>query len=903
MPSIMPRLSALPGVLGLLVAISAGSPATAAPAPAARPSAALTAIEQQLRSGQYERVRRAADAMSRKRGGGSRPVALAARAEMALGLLAEARRRLEQALVVSPEDLLLRAELTKVVFALGDRGAVKDLAQRSFDDWEDGRVDRQDPRQLTALAVIVRHDDNWEDANAALRAAMKLDRKAVEPNLVWGALLLDKHAIADAEACFREVLALDPRNPEALVGRARVMLERGYDGKAAEKDLSAALSVNPRHADALTLRGSIALDGEDWPAVKAAIAALRKTNPEDPGAAWLAAGLALLRDQSGGFQSERDRRLEVRAADGDFFLQVAEALVRHRRYDQAREVAADGVDRDGGHPRLLASLGNTLLRLGEEKEGVALLRRAFDRDPYDVRTYNLLNLFEKVIPPRYVTVSTANLRFRVEQSHRPVIESIVGPFLEETFRRYVERYGFRPAGPVMFELYSATEHYAVRTVGLPRLGLAGVCFGKVITSQSPANGAFNWGMVLAHELAHVFSLQLSRSRVPRWFTEGLAERETARLRPDWQRQMDLELLAALEAGALAPMGSLSQSFVRAANDSAAAMAYMHSAAAVDFLERRFGFARLRAGLEGWGKGQTDAQVLEQMAGMPLAELETAFRGELRQRLATSAGERSATRPFLPASTARYGLPLTAEESEPRTSTGWAERGLRQLAAGDREGGAASLARARRHGATDDPLVVFLDGWLALEQNRPEEARQKLEQLQRRGLDSYDVQLRLALAALAGRDADRALRHLKAAVKLAPGSVEARALLAEHLASLELEEERLAVETEIMRLEPQTATLAKRVVLNHARAGRSALVADLAAAAIFIDPDDPDLHAARGRALLALGKTQDAVRSLELALSFKPEEPRALHRALMGAYEKLGETRKAAYHRSQAVGAD
>ena len=81
-------------------------------------------------------------------------------------------------------------------------------------------------------------------------------------------------------------------------------------------------------------------------------------------------------------------------------------------------MAADGVEREGTHARLLTSLGNTLLRLGEEDAGLAMLRRAWDRDPYDVRTYNLLNLFEKVIPARYVTVSTRSLRFRVERSHR-----------------------------------------------------------------------------------------------------------------------------------------------------------------------------------------------------------------------------------------------------------------------------------------------------------------------------------------------------------------------------------------------------------------------------------------------------------------------------------------------------
>ena len=37
--------------------------------------------------------------------------------------------------------------------------------------------------------------------------------------------------------------------------------------------------------------------------------------------------------------------------------------------------------------------------------------------------------------------------------------------------------------------------------------------------------AFNWASALWHEIAHTFHLGVSRGRVPRWFTEGLAVHE------------------------------------------------------------------------------------------------------------------------------------------------------------------------------------------------------------------------------------------------------------------------------------------------------------------------------------------------------------------------------------------
>ena len=63
--------------------------------------------------------------------------------------------------------------------------------------------------------------------------------------------------------------------------------------------------------------------------------------------------------------------------------------------------------------------------------------------------------------------------------------------------------------PVQIELFTDPDQYSVRTVGLPNLGALGVCFGQVITALSPSNGNLNWGMILWHEMGHVFAIQLS----------------------------------------------------------------------------------------------------------------------------------------------------------------------------------------------------------------------------------------------------------------------------------------------------------------------------------------------------------------------------------------------------------
>src|SRR5690606_41161914 len=70
------------------------------------------------------------------------------------------------------------------------------------------------------------------------------------------------------------------------------------------------------------------------------------------------------------------------------------------------------------------------------------------------------------------------------------------------------------------ELYAERQNFAVRTSGLPQTAIQGVCFGNTLALMSPMKESFNVGMTLWHELAHVFHIQLSRSRDRKSVVEG-----------------------------------------------------------------------------------------------------------------------------------------------------------------------------------------------------------------------------------------------------------------------------------------------------------------------------------------------------------------------------------------------
>ena len=148
----------------------------------------------------------------------------------------------------------------------------------------------------------------------------------------------------------------------------------------------------------------------------------------------------------------------------------------------------------------------------------------------------------------------------------------------------------------------------MRTVGLPGLEALGVTFGKVVTGMSPMGGRFNWGLMLWHEVAHIFSIQMSRARVPRWFTEGLSEYETARLDPTWTRRTHAELCARGRRGqALVGVADLNLGFTRARDVSHMVVTYHQAAEEVMFLMRRFGFDVVPKALRLFARGQGDGR--------------------------------------------------------------------------------------------------------------------------------------------------------------------------------------------------------------------------------------------------------------------------------------------------------
>ena len=633
---------------------------------------------------------------------------------------------------------------------------------RIIEGYNSERINARDAAGLAYVGSATHALGSVRDANTAFQESIAADPQRVETQLEWAQLFLEKYDAGHAEECVQDALRVNPEHPVAHTLYARIRMEQSYAFVEADRDLQRALAVNPNLAMARVTLAGLALYDLDVATTDRILGEVLAQDPTDLEALSVRAAGRFLADDAAGFEAAKREVLRRHPTYSQLYTIIARYAEWEHRYPAIVDMAREAIALNPRDAVAQATLGINLLRMGDEDAGLAALREAWRRDRYNVQVFNTLNLFEDVIPQQYASFEEAPFRFRMHQEERPVLERYVPRHLTAAYAGMVRRYGFTPEGPLAMELYADVQHFSLRTTGLPNLGVQGVCFGKVVTAISPRGGPFNWGQITYHELAHVFHIQLSHNHVPRWFTEGLSEYETIVARPEWRREMDHDLHAAIAADRLPAIVDMNRAFTHARSAEDMMVAYYASSQMVLFIAERYGFEKLPRMLREWGAGRTTAQVIERVLGVAPAELDTLFRTHTRTRLAALDGQFNVD---MSAYTDLEALDA-ASTAAPNDAAAAARVAAARRIRGDAEGANADLARALRLNP-NEPLALYLTARLALAQERFPDARAALEKIVTAGRDGFDLRLLLGRAALAASDVPGARAHLEAATRLQP----------------------------------------------------------------------------------------------------------------------------------------
>jgi tetratricopeptide (TPR) repeat protein len=859
----------------------AGAGASSAPA-------SLGLAEVYLATGRYGDAVTLARSLAGDAAIGVKAAVVEAKALLAEGKLEQAEAALGR--VIADERASdARLLLGELLIESGRRSDAREPLFALIEEYNEGKLAEGDARALTRVGRAAELLRSPRDANEAYAEAEETGVFNAELLLYRAALFLEKYDPGQAEAVLETLLERAPNHPDALVLMARVRLDQSLDFDEAERLARQALGQNPHLPSAFMVLAGISLRDMELEAASRFIEQGLAINPRFLPLLSMRASIPFLEGNERAFRERQAEVLRFNREYSRFFEIVGEYAEWEHRYDEIVDLMREGVALDSEDASSLAALGINLIRAGKDDDGVAALSRAFALDPYNVRIFNTLNLFEKVIPAEYVNVAGTRFTVRYHKDDKALLERYVPALLERAWKTMVAHYGFSPEVPVGVELYADREHFAIRTSGLPETAIQGVCFGHTLASMSPQRETFNLGMTLFHELAHVFHIQQSKRRVPRWFTEGLAEYETILARPEWIREQDPELFELRRAGRLPNFAAMSRAFTRAEQLSDVATAYYASSQMVAMLGETHGMPKLGQMLKLWGEGKTTEQVFQGALGHASSVEDQRFAVRLERVFERYKGK------FVPVS--RVGALPAAEEAAKREPKS-AEKRTGLALALIREGeGKRAEAELRAALAIDAKFADarFLSAKLAMARREPKVAERVVRSMLGDGQDGYEVQMLLAEIAEANRDAATRNAALLAARKLDPTQVDPLYGLLREAEQRKDAEASLGLLRELVKLSEHDASVFRELVERLVERGEFAEAVAVGEGAIYVDVTGFETHFAFAAALEQTGDLKRAAFELESALLCQPEPPQRAEatKRLAALYKKLGRAKDAA----------
>jgi tetratricopeptide (TPR) repeat protein len=685
------------------------------------------------------------------------------------------------------------------------------------------RSGTNDAAGLTRAARATAALGEAHNANALFRAA---SASGSNPALdtAWGMLFLDKFNYPEAAKSFQQALAADPEWAPAHIGLAETLAED--DPPAAAAAAERALEIDPHLADAELLLAQLDLDNTRWDAARERIARVLADNPSNLDARALAAAITYVRDSRAAFDAEVKTTLALNPSFGEIYRAAAQLTAHNYRFDEAVSLAREAVALSPDSARAHAELGMHLMRTGDEAEARQSLERAFKLDAFNQVTYNLLGLLDTL--DKFVEIREGDIILKLHPNEAAVMREYAMPLAQEALKTLSAKYHFTPKGPILVEIFTKHDDFAVRTAGLPgMIGALGACFGRVVTLDSPRvegrpPGSFSWQATLWHEMTHVITLQMSNQRIPRWLTEGISEYEETKARPDWGREMEIPFAIALERGKTLKLADLNSGFTK---PDTIALAYYEASLLVDHIVKTYGDVKLQSLVRSYAEGLEGNDAIEKKIGVTLPELQGSFDKALDSK---------------------FGTMRTA---------------LRAIPGATGSGASAANARPAR------PDLTELRATAAAHPG------------------NYSAQLALgqALAAAGDRAAFEPLEKAAALVPGATGDASPHAVMAE-LAEKLGDNARAMSEYRALLAQDHTAVeAARRLAALAEKASSPQILMQAYDRVVAIDPFDPAAHTGLGRLALKNNQPQIAVREFKAALAIGPADKASAHCDLGEAY--------------------
>ncbi len=570
----------------------------------------------------------------------------------------EAMKAADAALAINDKNLLAKWVRVQLWRDQGEIKKAKDEAVAVFRVYNNavdtpGEIKDADGLLIVALASAENARwsglaDEFQTIIEVLGDALKAEKDFWPAELHAGLLLLEKYNRAEAADAFQKAIKINPSAAEVMVARGAADLQR-FEFTRAEDQAEQALKVNPRLPEALRLRADVHLGTGNFAGAVKEIKLALAVNPKDELALARLAAAAILQQDAKAFDAVVEDVKKVTKLPATFYYEVAQKVEERRRYDLAEKYYREAMKLRPELSGPLNALGMLLLRLGQEKEGRALLDKGFALDKFNVRVSNMRKVMDHL--DTYKELKTRHFIIRYDGKSDPVLAKYMGESLEGIYDELATKFDYRPEGPILIEVFRSHNMFSGRTVALPDLHTIGACTGRVITMVSPnekdsrgerARAPFNWMRVLRHEIVHIFNLAQTNYLVPHWFTEGLAVANEGFPRPpSWNTLLARQLAA----DQLLTLDTIDLAFIRPRNQMQWQQAYLQANLYIEYIEKTHGKEVIGKLLAAFAKGSNAVAALKEVCKVEKAEFEKGYRAFLQgvvDGLKLKAGEKRKT---------------------------------------------------------------------------------------------------------------------------------------------------------------------------------------------------------------------------------------------------------------------
>jgi cellulose synthase operon protein C len=468
---------------------------------------------------------------------------------------------------------------------------------------------RGDELSESLSAVLTNYDD-----------ALKADPHCWQAAWLEGRLFLSGYREGDGYKQLTRALQINPEAAEALVTLGQADLQ-GYKLAGGRTKAERALAINPHYAPAYVLLADLNISDERFPEALDAARKAVAENPRDEDAlARLAATSRLLVDPVGAAAAEAAAR-QNNPRPAAFYAALGERLADRRKYQSAERAFLLAAAADPRRADAPLGLGMLYMQIGREAEAGDLFKAAFDADPFNVRANNMMLVLKHMAG--YKPVVTEHFTVTYDPEQDSLLGRYMSRYLESIYGELTGRFGYSPPASTRIEIMKDHKWFSGRTVALPFIPTVGACTGKVVALASPraTQKPFNWARVLKHEVVHVITLQQTEFNIPHWYTEALAVESEGFPRPqEWNKL----LVERVPARKLLNLDTINLGFIRPKEPDDRQMAYCQAQLYARYMLERFGFDALIKLLDAYRRGLTTDRAIDVCFHVEKADFEAGY---------------------------------------------------------------------------------------------------------------------------------------------------------------------------------------------------------------------------------------------------------------------------------------